>query len=429
MLLKYGVGVDEISDHGRSAFHWAVSKLSADTVRMFIVHGVDIYFSDRNGSNTIHYAAKREVGSRPTSCALLNTGIGTLYEPLGPNTLHTLLDTALRFFDGRSNGCFRVTESVGEVLKSGPGSIIRWLFCTDLTLQATDERFGLLLQMVAAARDKEYMQLLIERNVNVNMTGRCFGSALVAAARFSRTGCAKLLVEVGTDIHRLLGYNGNDMAAPCPNNCYEKRTTLLAAVEGGELDTLRLILAPGVDTNAFPQYNINKILEETFIAGNSVIINFTIGADAVVHSTQDFEMALSVQAVRFTDLQIAQRPIGQGIDVNKKGQDDINTLSAAYASQNIAAVKLLIDVGADVNSSPVEGAIGTGNVDMLRLTIDAGLDTDSTSCSYGLAFAQKIGTWDAVLLLLSLGVKEKPTEVSMRVAPQLAPVYVMRGPY
>ncbi|PYI03205.1 ankyrin [Aspergillus sclerotiicarbonarius CBS 121057] len=85
-----------------------------------------------------------------------------------------------------------------------------------------------------AGRDKSMTLLLIDRHVDVNLTGHYFGTALQAVARFGHLGCVMRLLDAGADANLLEGSHG---------------TPLQAAVKGGHIDVVRALISRGADVN------------------------------------------------------------------------------------------------------------------------------------------------------------------------------------
>jgi ankyrin repeat protein len=196
LLLRKNANVNVVDRHGRSALHFAALLCPVETVHMMLSNGAAIDVSDKDHKTPLMYAAERERDSF-TVLEVLATAEDQVTKPSAPPTSSTLLlNAALSVF----REAFIESESVHEVLTTGPGAVIRHLLQSQLDLQATSNGFTLLLQMASADGDIEFVQLLIHRNVDFKAIAHYYGTALHAASRFGHMSCVKLLLEAGTEI-------------------------------------------------------------------------------------------------------------------------------------------------------------------------------------------------------------------------------------
>lgn len=66
-------------------------------------------------------------------------------------------------------GVFSVSDSINHVLLTGPGVGIKHVLLVLSEISALDERFGLLLQMLAVVGDTGFIELLLDRRVDPNV--------------------------------------------------------------------------------------------------------------------------------------------------------------------------------------------------------------------------------------------------------------------
>jgi hypothetical protein len=124
--------------------------------------------------------------------------LSTVMGHFGPNSLQSHI---MRSRHESGKMLFPRSKSMLEVLSTGPGAVVKMLLLAWAELRATDQRFSLLQQMVAAAGDVEFLRLLIERGVEVNSGGHYYGCALQAAARFGHLECVHLLLNAGAEVN------------------------------------------------------------------------------------------------------------------------------------------------------------------------------------------------------------------------------------
>jgi len=233
LLLRENANIDVVDSRGRSALHYAALYCSANTVRTLLLCGAAIDVLDNDNRTPFFYAAWRELDSFKV-LKVLTEAEEQATKPLAPHTSSALLlDAALSVF----NQGFVESDSVHQVLDTGPGAVIRYLLQSQHDIQATATGLTLLLQMAAADGDSELVTLLIERGVDAKAVDHYFGTALHAAARFGHLDCVKLLVEAGGDIASMAGA--------------KRWTPLRNAVEGRHLATVQGLL----DMGAMQSYN------------------------------------------------------------------------------------------------------------------------------------------------------------------------------
>ena len=94
-------------------------------------------------------------------------------------------------------------SSIEEVLHSGPGATVRNLL-KSLSEQSTDgPRYWLLFQMACMAGDRDYVELLIQRDINVNGSGNYYGTATQAASPLGNTEIIECLLDAGAELNIL----------------------------------------------------------------------------------------------------------------------------------------------------------------------------------------------------------------------------------
>lgn len=86
-------------------------------------------------------------------------------------------------------------KSVENVFDHGSGAIVEILLRHYPQETAQAQEYGLLLQMAGAAGRHDFVQLLVERSVDVNATGSYYGTALQAACRFGHPEVVRQLLE------------------------------------------------------------------------------------------------------------------------------------------------------------------------------------------------------------------------------------------
>jgi ankyrin repeat protein len=226
---------------------------------------------------------------------------------------------------------------------------------------------------------------------------------------------------------------------------------LQAAVSGGNIEVIRILLEAHVDVDAYTTYIPSKPLEIAIQKNRSDIVRLLLANGASVNparnvkspATTPLGQALDTFIVNeaiFEDLIAAgadvnrgsskhglplsaavqdrcltKRLLDAGANVNGQWPGQPTALQQACKGLNIDIVKLLLNTGADINApaSPDRGktalqaAVQRGNISIIKLLLQLGADCNALAAkSYGgtaLQFAAMEGRIPIVLLLLRAG--------------------------
>ena len=306
LLVDHGAHVNGVSADGTPFFHIVVKKCTPETVRSFISHGVDLNSQASDQRTSLDTAVGREVETLPIVRALLEGGatipIDVNEEHLRCRILDRLLDffashpsadSGGPFFGSNDAGRFINSESVEQILLTGPGAVVKLLLLHEPELRATDTRYGLLLQMIIVMDDSPFLELLIQRSVDVNLTGCYYGSAIQTAARYGRLECANLLLSAGCEVNILGGVYG---------------TALCAAIVAQHREIVDLLISHGADVNSRSK-NAQKLsarappLQLAVECGNVMITRSLLLAGANVHrKPYALHLAVETGSLELTEL-------------------------------------------------------------------------------------------------------------------------------
>jgi ankyrin repeat protein len=345
LLLRKGAKANIVDKYGRNALHYAALHCPVPTVQAILESGKTMNLLDKDKRTPMFYAAWREIDSLTILKALMKAE-AQVPDPSAPHTpLPVTLDAALSVFrEG-----FIESESVHQVLTTGPGAVVRYLLRSQLDLQATADGFTLLLQMASADGDIDLVQLLIERNVDFKAVAHYYGSALRAAAQFGHLDCVKLLVEAGSDVDSTEGKLG--------------WTPLRSAVHGQHLAIVQYLLDLGVvqpidySTERVPTRFNDKCSALTF---------------ACCSGNLDLVRMLLLCSGRSSPLSAPpEKRRAQLVDIS-------SALQGACAHGHSRIVALLIEYGADIeensddSESPLTIAASTGSLETMKVLLAAG---------------------------------------------------------
>ena len=126
-------------------------------------------------------------------------------------------------------------------------------------------------------------------------------------------------------------------------------------------------------------------------------------------------------AARSGDVSAVKQLLGQGVDVNLKGQNDATPLIVATLEGQTAVAELLIDSGGDINNqqnrfgiTPLHAAAEENHIEIVKLLLEKGADVNLREASGGYTPLSRAGYrehWDIVIILMQHGAGCQPVEL------------------
>lgn len=269
--------------------------------------------------------------------------------------------------------------------------------------------------MAVVVGDRECVELLLQREVDVNAVDCYYGSALQAAARVGNVELVQLLLGVSADVNLLGGRHG---------------TALRAAVLGAHEEVVCILIKHGADVNLRFQEedkrheNSQSVLHLALEAGNVAIVKSLIAAGAAVNVVLLNHPRVLTAACRSGDVTMVQLLLDRGADVNASGKhrpsyesiqdEDASALYMASGRPRKSVARpfarVLLEHGAETekevktSGTPLQVAARAGHISLVRLLIEAGANVDH--CNYrctALSIASGNGHLNVVQELLSAG--------------------------
>jgi ankyrin repeat protein len=215
-----------------------------------------------------------------------------------------------------------------------------------------------------SATDIGKVRLLVDRGADVNLASKAGRTALLVAARSNPSAeIVRYLIAHGADVKAADATHGN---------------ALFAATLGNDTESIRLLIAAGVDVNAPGDSNMTPLM---IAAANAEAVKMLLAKGAKVN-------AVSADTLG----SVKNGPIGLG---------RFTALQLASTGQSVEAVKLLLDAGAGIDTPDIRGmtplmlAIGTDHVNraVVDLLLARGADPNlkSRAGETALDWARKFG--------------------------------------
>ena len=279
LLLTYGAEVNLHTATGKTALSLAASKGSLRILDELLAHGANVQFRDAEGDSALTRAAAWKCGRIVRSLLAAGAEVGlreatllgnlprmrellTLGENRSPNEMAYALRWAAGFgkidslrlllahgaevdAKGKHN-----TNALSHAASRGEGGAVRVLVAhgADVNALGVVGMTPLIALLWRRSRPEvETVRALLDAGAEINagaqsrMPGFGGTTALIAAATYGATECARLLIERGADLERSTEYDEDEGVGA--------ETALLAAVWNSHLNLVRLFVAGGADVN------------------------------------------------------------------------------------------------------------------------------------------------------------------------------------
>ena len=230
------------------------------------------------------------------------------------------------------------------------------------------------------------VELLLQRQVNLNAHSKSSISALRIAISENRKNIVTLLINHGADINYSNQNYGTALQA--------------AALQSEDISIFEFLLERGANVNArsgkygtalIAAASKNNVRAIELLVGAGADINASHGrfGTALIASISDSDHALAVETL-----------LHNGADPNARGGTYGTALIAAASRNNVRAIELLVDARADINASHEEyGTVLTGafpafnnslTLETLKNLLAKGADVNALDGRYGTALIKAV---------------------------------------
>ncbi|KAH7118396.1 ankyrin repeat-containing domain protein [Dactylonectria macrodidyma] len=373
LLLDHGANPNDLGGLDIYPIQAASEFCTEAVLKLLIEAGADVKSTGSDGS-AIFRAAGRELSAASVMGMLLDAGVDL---PTEEAEIERIQAQPLTFFVGEvsrkhfqdttcdPDGRFLVTKSLDYVFTHGPGAAIRILMSNFPQLRATDERYGLVLQMAVCLDDHSYVDMLLARGVDVNALGYYYGTALQAASRYGNYSMVMKLLGAGADVNVLQG---------------RWQTALRAAIASGNAQVVRTLLGRGADT---------QLMFDTF--------------KSHINARETKSPTALQLAVESGEVEIVEAILETGVDMSGDVSDESSKQSLVMEHHplirsseqgNTAMVRALLHAGAPVNvtgqkmawracfedeyASPLNAAVHARHADIVQLLLASGANVGKT---------------------------------------------------
>ena len=379
-LLQAHADVNLPDVDGATALHWATERNDLDMVDLLIRAGARV-------------AAVNRHGITPLSLACINASATAVEKLLDagadPNTSSSEGETVLM-----------------TAARTGSVATVAALLDRGAAANASERWRGQTALMWAAAqKHAPVVRLLIGRGADINARSTAGFSALLFAARAGDEASVRALVDAGSDVNQTTRDGTSVLVVSITNAHYELAAWLLergadankGAPGGTPLHTAIRTRTP--DTVAMPNPVPTGDMDSLTFIGTLIARGADMNARLTKGQTSTF-MSLAgatpfLLAAHSVDVPLMRLLLQAGADARIPNKDNTPPLSAAAGlgfdegrhtwwteSASLAAVKLALDAGGDVNAvddngnTALHGAALTGANSVVRLLVEKGARLD-----------------------------------------------------
>lgn len=192
-------------------------------------------------------------------------------------------------------------------------------------------------------------------------------------------------------------------------------TPLMYAAEVGSLDAMRLLIDRGADVNAQNGFGSTALMWSVDDPAK-VRLLLDHGADVNL-AAKSGRTALIIAGFTNPSAEVVRMLLAKGAKVQVMDTRHVTPLNAATFGDDTAAVRLLLDAGADINTpdtfiglTPLMNAAGNRNLEAVKLLLAKGAKVNAVSKTEGLPKIQtgtvEFGGWTPLLMAAAFGPPE-----------------------
>ena len=441
LLLAKGVNINVEKESGRTPLYSACEKNNVEIVNALLKKGAN--------PNIIRHIPQKYNDS-PLRLAIRNCNL---------DIIKLLIQYGATEVDNHYSGFINCDENVGKYL------IDKFNFSKlllDTNLYKNINKFKIVLEnnpnvhilddvnsntalhVACISNNTEAVQLLLERDVNANLSNKDGNTPLLIACSHGNLDIVKLLLKravtvnlsnkVGSTPLQIACLKGNLeivkllLESKADVNVLDKdgKSPLLFACYSGNLEIVKLLLEYKADVNVSNKDGITPLIYACS-KDNLKMVKLLLEYKADVNVPNKEGITPLIYACSKNNLEIVKLLLEFKADVNFQNKDSIAPLLLACSKDNLEIIKLLLEFKADVNVKSKEGntplliACSKDNLEIVKLLLEFKADVNVRN-QYGstpLLSAFWVGNPEIIILLLKY-----KADINVRDNDGFTPLYI-----
>lgn len=253
---------------------------------------------------------------------------------------------------------------------------------------------------------KDITKLLIESGADINLKDDEGNTALMYAAFNGYRDIAESLINAGADMNAKILLNNRRVKFLGEQDPLYGNTALLLALKNEKDDVAKLLIRSGADVNLKDNSGGNALMNAVPY-GHKDMVELLVksGADVNAKSSSGWTALMNAVGNGYRD--IAELLVKSGADVNAKNNNNMTALMYAAMCDYKDIAEIFIKAGADGDAA-LKWAVENNKYDAVKLLIELGVDVnvkDSDGLTL-LTHAILYGKKDIAQLLRAAGAKE-----------------------
>ncbi len=373
VLVQNGANPALLSSQKLTALHTAAAGGHADCIAALIGTGMDPNFAEgcERGLTPLHAAVQQD--SRTGTEALLQAGANPLAADAAGET------------------------PLAAARKGVRRNSLQAIALHLLAQQGINTVDATVLLHAAQSGNVEQLQLMIEADSSLLLSGNTGAHALIAAAGGGHSACVELLLRNGVS---------------ADSTAENKNTPLHAAAGAGQAECVALLLRHGADFTRTDNHGKTPLNLASAAKHDAAARKLAIAENLLKKGFKpaDYSEALHTVAVAGEHGTLSLL-LEAGADVNHADKNGLTALHKAAETRYVTCVKKLLEAGADPNrisdtdTTPLIVAAAAGHSDNLRALLAAGAKAElSTKSDTAATAAIKHEKEECLLILLESGV-------------------------
>ncbi|KAJ4367429.1 hypothetical protein N0V83_007011 [Neocucurbitaria cava] len=277
----------------------------------------------------------------------------------------------------------------------GLSSIVNLLLEKDTDVDAQGRYFRNALQAASAHGHKEVAQLLLNNGADVNLNAQSmpYSNALQAASAYGHKAVVQLLLGNNAEVNAQGGRHGS---------------ALQAASARGHKEIVQLLLNNNAEINARDGFYgfYDSALQAASARGHKEIVQLLLNNNAEINAQDGFQSALQA-ASQSGHKEVVQLLLDNNAEINAQGGYYGGTaLQVASSSGNKEIAQLLLNNNANINAqggawgNAIQAALTYGRKEVVQLLLDNNAEINAQGVSYSIKNATENSHMDIVKLLL-----------------------------